>query len=226
LSYTSFSYNNLRVSDSTFRDIDGLTVMVDITNTGQVAGKETVQVYVNDQHSSLVRPPKELKGFAKIELQPGETKTVHIPLDYRSFAFYHPAYQQWITEDGDYELLIGASSADIRCRQTVTLQSTLDLPCILNNESTIREWLDDPRGKTILMPMLEQIGMQRFQELGDEAADIGMDMITFMLDMPLPSILHFQENILAEPVEAIMKDLLARVHGPQVQDDNRSDTGF
>ncbi len=94
LSYTTFAYSSSRVSANTFKDVDGLTVSVDVTNTGKVAGKEIVQVYVHDRQSRLVRPPKELKGFAKVELQPGETKTVSIPLDFRSFAYYHPAYTQ------------------------------------------------------------------------------------------------------------------------------------
>lgn len=94
LSYTTFAYSNLRVSDATFKDVDGVTVSVDVTNTGRVAGKEIVQVYVHDQQSTLTRPPKELKGFAKVALEPGETKTVSIPLDFRAFAYYHPAYGQ------------------------------------------------------------------------------------------------------------------------------------
>ena len=80
LSYTTFAYSNLRLSATTFQDVDGLTVMVDVTNTGAVAGQEIVQLYVHDRESSLVRPPKELKGFAKVALQPGETETVTIQL--------------------------------------------------------------------------------------------------------------------------------------------------
>jgi beta-glucosidase len=76
LSYTTFAYSNAHVSAATFRDVDGVTVSVDMTNTGAVAGKEIVQVYVHDRQCKLVRPEKELKGFAKVELQPGETKTV------------------------------------------------------------------------------------------------------------------------------------------------------
>ncbi len=133
LSYTTFDYQNPRVSLQTFRDVDGLTVSVDVTNTGKFAGKEVVQVYVHDQKSELVCPLKELKGFAKVELQPGETKTVSVSLDFRSFAYYHPAYSQWITEDGAFDILIGASSTDIRCTKTVTLQSTCELPSILKS---------------------------------------------------------------------------------------------
>ena len=93
MSYTTFAYKNPKVSAATFKDVDGLTVSVDVTNTGKVAGKEVVQVYVHDHKSKLIRPPKELKGFAKVELQPGETKTVSLKLDFRAFAYYHPAYQ-------------------------------------------------------------------------------------------------------------------------------------
>lgn len=80
LSYTTFAYSNLRLSADSFQDVDGLMVSVDVTNTGAAAGKEVVQVYVHDKEARLIRPYKELKGFAKVALQPGETKTVQIPL--------------------------------------------------------------------------------------------------------------------------------------------------
>ena len=156
-SYTTFAYSAPRVSARTFRDVDGLTVTVDVTNTGTVAGKEVVQVYVHDRNASLPRPPKELKGFAKVELQPGETKTVTIPLDFRAFAFYHPGFGQWITEDGEFDILIGASSADIRCVETVTLQSTLDLPSHLDAHVDPQQWLDDRRGKAVFDPLFQQM---------------------------------------------------------------------
>ena len=134
LSYTTFTYKNPKVSAASFKDVDGLTISVEVTNTGKMAGKEVVQVYVHDHKSGLIRPPKELKGFAKVELQPGETKTVSLALDFRSFAYFHPAYKKWITEYGEFDILIGASVNDIRCTQTVTLQSTQELPSLLNRE--------------------------------------------------------------------------------------------
>ncbi|WP_298005928.1 MULTISPECIES: glycoside hydrolase family 3 C-terminal domain-containing protein [Anaerolinea] len=216
LSYTTFAYSNPRVSATTFRDVDGVTVYVDVTNTGKMAGKETVQVYVHDRQASLSRPVKELKGFAKVELQPGETKTVAIPLDFRAFAFYHPEYHQWITESGEFDILIGASSVDIRHTLTVTLESTLELPCILNMESTVREWLADPRGKAVFGPMFDQMRreMARTMGGGEESNElIGMDMMGFLMDMPLVSVLGFQEASLPAPAEAVVADLLARVHG-------------
>ena len=213
LSYTTFEYRNPGVSSGTFRDVDGLTVSVDVTNTGKLAGKEVVQVYVHDHKSKLVRPPKELKGFAKVELQPGETRTVSVPLDFRAFAYYHPAYRQWITEDGEFDILIGASSADIRCTKTVALQSTLKLPSILNRDSTLREWTEDPRGMSVLAPLFEQMYAQMQANFGGDGADIGMDPMGFLMDTPLAGLLHFVGSSMPQSPEEMVDEFLAKVHG-------------
>jgi beta-glucosidase len=216
MSYTTFAYKNPKVSAASFKDVDGLTVSVDVTNTGKVAGKEVVQVYVHDHKSRLVRPPKELKGFAKVELQPGETKTVTVALDFRAFAYYHPAYQQWITEDGEFDILIGASVNDIRCTQTVTLQSTQDLPSLLNRESTLRDWMEDPRGKRVLEPLFEQITAQMratFDADKVEVGSSGMETRNFMMELPLRDIFYFQEAGLLMPPEDLVDGLLTQVHG-------------
>jgi beta-glucosidase len=215
LSYTTFAYAKARASAKAFKDTDGLTVSVEVSNTGKVAGKETVQVYVHDRKSGLVRPSKELKGFAKVDLKPGEKKTVSIPLDFRAFAFYHPGYKQWITEDGEFDILIGASATDIRATLAVTLQSTLKLPCILNTESTIREWLEDPRGKPVFEPMFRQMTAAMGAMLGDSdgtADSGGMDMLGFMMEMPLMGMLQFQANMLPASPEDIVDGLLAQAH--------------
>jgi beta-glucosidase len=220
LSYTTFAYGNPVVSAKSFKDVDGLTVTVDVTNTGSVAGKEIVQFYVHDQKSGLVRPPKELKGFAKVELQPGETKSVSVQLDFRAFAFYHPEFKQWITEDGEFDILIGASAADIRHSLTVTLQSTLNLPCILDKESTIREWMADPRGGVVLGPLYAQIETQARKVFGGDGegerygneGTIGMDIMDMMVDMPLVSVLMFQEGALTMPADDVVAGFLMQVH--------------
>ena len=222
LSYTTFEYSNAKVSAKNFKDVDGLTVTVDVKNTGDVAGKETVQVYVHDQKSGLMRPSKELKGFAKVELQPGETKSVSIQLDFRSFAYYHPEYKQWITEDGDFDILIAASAADIRQSLTVTLESTLNLPCLLDKESTIREWMADPRGNTAFGPFYAQMEAEARKVFGGGGGEdgrygndgaIGMDIMEMFSDMPLVSVLMFQQNSLPMHPEDIVAGLLAQVHG-------------
>ena len=222
LSYTTFEYSNPTVSSKSFKDVDGVTVTVDVTNTGDVAGKEIVQVYVHDCESGLIRPEKELKGFAKVDLQPGETKTVSISLDFRAFAYYHPEYKQWITENGDFEILIAASAADIRHRVTVTLESTLDLPCILDEESTVREWMADPRGKALFSPYYEVIeieGRKRFGINHGEGGEryntdgaLGMDIMEMFNEMPVISVLLFQPDAWSKHPEEIVADLLQQAH--------------
>lgn len=213
LSYTTFAYSNPKVSAQNFKDVDGLTVSVEVTNTGKMAGKEVVQVYVHDRKSKLVRPPKELKGFVKVELQPGETKTVTIPLDFRAFAYYHPGYQQWITEDGEFDILIGGSSADIHCTKTVTLHSTLELPSILNRDSTLRDWIDDPGGKLVLAPLLEQLISQMQATFGADQGDIGMDPMGFLNDMPLTGLFNFVGSDQYASPEDTVDQLLTKVKG-------------
>ena len=214
LSYTTFAYSNPKLSATTFNDGDGLTVTVDITNTGEVAGKETVQVYVHDQQSGLSRPQKELKGFAKVELSPGETKTISIPLDFRAFAFYHPEHKQWITESGDFDILIAASVADIRHTLTATLQSTLNLPSILDKESTLREWAVDPRGRVVFEPVLRQMNEMSRRTFGGEGDEesMGVDIMEMLMDMPLLSVLLFQQRMWPKPADEMVSDLLAEVH--------------
>jgi beta-glucosidase len=214
LSYTDFVYSNVRTSTNTFKDVDGLTVTIDVTNTGNLAGKEIVQVYVHDHESVLVRPEKELKGFAKVELQPGETKSVSIQLDSRAFAYYHPKYKQWITETGAFDILVAASAADIRHKLTVTMVSTLQLPSLLDKESTIREWTADPCGNAVITPLLEKMVAMSRQAFGNDTGEqgIGMNIMDMFMDMPLLSVLMFQQSALSIPPDEIVDGLLMQVH--------------
>ena len=221
LSYTTFEYKNPSLAKTTFKDIDGVKVSVDVTNTGSLAGKEIVQVYVHDHQSTLHRPQKELKGFAKLELKPGETKRVTIPLDFRAFTFYHPEHKQWITEEGKFDILIGASATDIRHTLTATLESTLNLPCILDNESTLNEWMSDRHGRQVLEPLYEMMVAelrQRFtgQDASQQSAEVGAamgmnDVMDMMVDMPLVSILHWGPQIWGKTPEEMVDELLLKV---------------
>jgi beta-glucosidase len=114
LSYTTFAYDNLRLNGSKFGPGDEIVVQVDVTNTGQRAGQEVVQLYVGDVVSRLVRPLQELKAFAKVALEPGETKTVTLKLSGQALAYYDPVAGGWFTEPGDFTILVGSSSRDIR----------------------------------------------------------------------------------------------------------------
>ncbi|MFL5762257.1 MAG: beta-glucosidase H [Thermomicrobiales bacterium] len=124
LSYTTFAYDNLRLSSTELGQDDHLTVVVDVTNTGRRAGQEIVQLYVRDVAARLSRPEKELKGFAKVALAPGETIPVSLTLDRTAFAYWDDRDHAWVAEAGDFEVLIGGSAQDIRTWASVRLTET------------------------------------------------------------------------------------------------------
>ena len=116
LSYTSFAYSDLKADET------GVTLTV--TNTGSCAGAEVVQLYVAKPDAKVFRPVKELKGFTKVQLEAGESKTVTIPLDDKAFRYWNVKTDRWEVEGGSYQLLVGASSVDIRLTAAVTVAGT------------------------------------------------------------------------------------------------------
>jgi beta-glucosidase len=113
LSYTTFHYGDLK-APKTVKAGERFEVSIDVTNTGSTNGKEVVQLYIRDVQSSVARPVKELKGFQKLDLRPGETKTAHFMLDPRALSFYDVIRKDWVAEPGKFEILVGASTEDIR----------------------------------------------------------------------------------------------------------------
>ncbi len=120
LSYTTFAYSNVQVP-ALVKAGEPVRVAVTVTNTGAVAGHEVVQLYVGDPVASLIRPPKELKGFKKVYLEPGQSVVVEFTLDERALSFYDPYRGQWVAEPGTFDVLIGSSSRDIRAQASFTL---------------------------------------------------------------------------------------------------------
>lgn len=116
LSYTTFEYGKPELSAKEMPMDGKLTVRVKVKNNGAVAGKEIVQLYISDKKSSLPRPQKELKGFSKIQLAPGEEQTVSFTIDKEALSFFDDARHEWVAEPGKFEAIIGASSADIKGR--------------------------------------------------------------------------------------------------------------
>ncbi len=149
LSYTTFKYSNLRLSAKALTPNELLKVRVDITNTGKVAGKEVVQLYVRDIKSSVARPEKELKAFAKVELAPKQTKTVTLTLDREAFWYFDVTRNTWATEPGDFEILIGSSSRDIRLKEPFTLVPS-PRASRLHTGLPVQKLLDDPDGRAVL----------------------------------------------------------------------------
>lgn len=126
LSYTSFEYSDIKLKKKNLTKGEGAKVTFTIKNTGDVAGSEIAQVYVAKPESKIFRAPKELKGFVKIHLDPGEEKKVTVELDDRAFAFWNTATEDWCVESGEYKILVGASSRDIRLEAAAKMKSEDD----------------------------------------------------------------------------------------------------
>lgn len=187
LSYTTFEYSNLRLSATEITPDDTLEVMIDVTNTGPRPGQEVIQLYVRDMVSRLQRPHKELKGFAKIALEPGATVTVTLHLDYQSLAYYDDRLQRWIAEVGTFEVLVGSSSADIRAAATFSLitsrmfggpERSLEVPSIqsaleiLLQHQDVRTVLERHLPSLMDMPQLEALKGFSLKQIAQLAPDI------------------------------------------------------
>lgn len=118
LSYATFDYSDIRIEGSGKDYI----VKFDVTNTGKMTASEIAQVYVTDRECTLVRPEKELKGFEKVTLKPGEIVTLSVPLSEEAFRYFDPFLHEWVVEPGEFTVSVGASSADIRLRQNIRLE--------------------------------------------------------------------------------------------------------
>lgn len=126
LSYTTFEYSDVKLKKKNLTKGEGARVTFTVKNTGDVAGSEIAQVYVAKAESKVFRAPKELKGFVKVQLAPGEEKKVTVELDDRAFAFWNTATNDWCVESGEYKILVGASSRDIRLETAVKMKSEDD----------------------------------------------------------------------------------------------------
>jgi beta-glucosidase len=151
LSYTSFAYTNLTATITGRAQDNNLRVKVtcQITNTGPRPGKEVVQLYVGDPQASVARPPRELKAFTKVTLNPNQTTTAEFTLTARDLSYWSPIHHHWVLEGGQFDLAVGASSRDLRLTTTLDI-ATPPLPANLTAMSTLQEWLADPTGSALL----------------------------------------------------------------------------
>lgn len=144
LSYTDFEYSDITLSTDKYKNGDKLTVGCTVKNIGEVAGAETVQLYVSQKNPIVFKAEKELKGFEKVFLEPGEQKTISFELESRDFAFYDVKAGKWCVENGDYEILIGASSRNIKLTAPIECQS--DDPAPMSLTKTIPSLYDVTNG--------------------------------------------------------------------------------
>lgn len=153
LSFTTFAYGTPTASVSGSGRDTRIEVRVDVTNTGDRTGSEVVQLYVGDPESAVQRPTRELKGFTKLTLDPGETRTASFALTARDLSYWHPSLRRWAIEGGAFVIEVGASSRDVRGTMTVDVVGE-DLRGELDGESTVAEWRAHPEGARLLADAL------------------------------------------------------------------------
>ena len=214
LSYTTFAYSNLRVDKESMKDTDTMTVSVDVTNTGKMAGKEVVQLYVADKESTVIRPVKELRDFAKVELAPGETKTVSFTLGKRAFAYYSVKLHDWHVETGEFDIMIGQSSRDIVLTKTVTVESTVKLPFVYTTDTTMGDVMKDPRAVEIVKILIEKQDLFE-SENSDSESGVASEAISDEMNaamaqyMPLRGSVNFGGKVTMADVQALVDKLNA-----------------
>jgi beta-glucosidase len=153
LSYTDFEYSDIKIDKTEMTDAETLSVSVKVKNTGKVAGKEIVQLYVRDVESGVMRPDKELKAFDKIALEPGEEKNAAFALGRQAFAFYDTDIGDWRVESGVFEVLVGKSSADIALSAAVRVNSATPAKKRYNLDSTLFDIKNEPAAAQLMAMM-------------------------------------------------------------------------
>jgi beta-glucosidase len=206
LSYTEFSYESIQVNKEAINDNETVKVSAMVRNSGTMAGKEVVQLFVNDQDSSVIRPLKELKKFKKVNLQPGETKQITFTLTKRDFAYYDVDSQGWRVETGLFNLLVGRSAADIRLSTTIHVTSTEVKKRVFTRRSLTKEWLQDENGKKIIMDFFAQLSNELNME--DEYT------LSFLKECPIPAVISLfgQKWMDDNNADAALDQLIDRVN--------------
>lgn len=185
LSYSRFTVEGLRY------DAEQRQVQCQVTNIGQCAGAEVVQLYIHDEHSTYKRPEHELKAFARVYLKPGETQTVTLQLDAHAFAYYVPHLGRFAEESGRFELRLGTSSRDIRDRLWIDIESDTEVRILPTMGDTVQDWLNDGRTAPILLAEMERL---QFKE--------SHPMYGIALGFPIPQLLQFIPHMGYDEAEA------------------------
>lgn len=192
LSYTQFEYKDLKLSHASLQDVESLQVRLTVRNCGNRSGEEVVQLYVGDLVSTRLRPVRELKGFAKISLQPGEQKEISFALDKRAFAYYEVLINDWHVESGEFIIEVGSSSRDIRLREIVQVNSSRTLPSRYTGDSVLGDVLQSPNAQAVLGRLLQNRSSASITSDMDAMGSAGKKMAdAMMLEMPLSALQTF-----------------------------------
>jgi len=206
LSYTTFEYKKMKLSRNKMKDVDLLEIQIKVQNTGKLPGYEVVQLYLNDVECSISRPKKELKAFKKVWIEPGVTETIRFMLSKEDFCFFDPKYGRWVVETGDFEILVGKSSAEICLKAQIHVIATDELPSRLHLGSTLREWLQDRKGRKVINRLIKmfRINPRTLQS----SKKMNIDVWRAAQDIPLKSLLEHIRIKLPVKSDRIVKYLL------------------
>ena len=202
MSYTNFAYSDLKLDKNSMTDADELKVELKVKNTGKVAGKEIVQLYVHKENAMISRPEKELRAFAKVDLKPGEEKTVSFNLSKRDFAFYDVSLKDWKVNSGKYEILAGGSSRNLPLKETVEITGSNANAKTLSRDSMIKEFKGNPNCPDAYGQFLMSFGYDlNAQPPKDETPQEKTEreksergFLAFLNDMPIRKIPAFSQG--------------------------------
>ncbi|WP_416151711.1 glycoside hydrolase family 3 C-terminal domain-containing protein [Salipaludibacillus sp. HK11] len=213
LSYSTFEYRNLTLSKKEIEDTDSITVKVTVKNTGDMAAKEIVQLYVKDVYSSVSRPEKELREFDKVDLKPDEEKEVIFTLDKRAFAYYNVDLKDWHVETGEFEILVGKSSKGFQLKETIYVTSTVTIAQRVHKNTLIGDLLADPTLAPIATKLLKKANKHNplLNAMGDSEESSAM-MEAMMKYMPLRALANFSSGNFTEEM---LTDMITQLNEVQ-----------
>ena len=182
LSYTTFKYSDLQLDKSEMTDSDTVKATVTVTNTGSVDGKEIVQLYVSDKTKTAVRPVKELKGFEKVFIPAGKSQKVSFEIDKRSLAWFDVEQNDWYASTGEYEILVGPSSAELPCSAKLNFKTSVKRPIKISENTTLGDLYSNEKAATILKG-LQKSAMQDLENTSESASEaLNEEMGAAMMD--------------------------------------------
>lgn len=212
LSYTEFAYSNLTVEKERIRESECIKVTVDVKNCGNYVGKEVVQLYIGKKDGNMIRPVRELRKFEKIQLDPGETKTVEFVLDSRCFAYWEEEIHDWFVESGMYEIQIGKSASEIVLEKEIYVEAEKSISKTYTVNSTFGEVMASEKGRQFLASLGQGAGIgESMNAMADSQGGEGVisrEMIAAMMEgMPLRSLMMFMPELKPEVIEQLVEAL-------------------
>jgi beta-glucosidase len=208
LSYATFGYKDICINKNEIEDTETVKVAVKVINTGVVRGKEIVQLYVTTPGMTVISPEKELKAFYKIMLEPGEENTVEFILDKRAFAYYNEDIRDWHVEGGEYQILVGSSSRNIKLSKTIKINSTIPILKMLTVDSTFSDLIACPEGQELAKKFKSMILGDEKDQTTKEKKSNGLNLDRMIYDFPISTMISFGRGVItAEEVDITLNKI-------------------